>query len=194
MQVKTSAVIAAGTLLVLASLACKTITGGGIPSIQATANAALTAAASGGFAATAEAAKATADALLNNTGDETATPKPTEADGNPPDATETPAGAATEAGTGNEAPPDIPVVDATNTNFLATDTSVSYQAGADFKTVVAFYKDEMPKNDWTFDANASLETDVATILYYTKDNRKATVALSPGTDPTTTIVLITLLN
>src|SRR6266542_5781511 len=77
MHLKPISAVTAATLLVLASLACNTITGGGLNNAQATVNAALTAAVSGNFAATADAAKATAGALLNTPGEGTATPKPT---------------------------------------------------------------------------------------------------------------------
>jgi hypothetical protein len=193
MHVKPISVITATTLLVLASLACNTITGGGLNNVQATANAALTAAVSGGFAATADAAKATVDALLNSAGEETATPIPTEAGITPPDATETPSGAATaDTGFGGEAPEDVPIIDAQNTNLFATAEFVSYQTDADYKTAVSFYKEGMPKNGWILDANSSVESDSGSILYFTKDNRHASVTITPDTASKTTIILITI--
>jgi hypothetical protein len=183
-----SAVLAA-TLLVAASLACNTITGGGLNNAQATANAVLTAGVSGDFAATADAAKATADALLNSGGDQTATPKATEAGGT--EATETPSGAATaDTGLGGQAPDDVPIIDAQNSNLFTSAEIVSYQTDADYQTAVSFYKDGMTSNGWTIDANTSVETETATILYCTKDNRQATVTITPDTNAKTTTVLI----
>jgi hypothetical protein len=180
-------------LLVLASLACNTITGGGLNNAQATANAVLTAGFSGDLAATADAARATADALLNSAGQETATPKPTEAGGASSDATETPAGAATDiTGLGGEAPDDIPIIDGQNSDLVASPEFVSYQTDADYKTAVSFYKDGMSKNGWTLDANASFDTDAAAILDFTKDKRKATVTITPDATTKTTIILITI--
>jgi hypothetical protein len=191
MRLKPISALMAATLLILASLACNTITGGGLPNPQATVNAALTAASFGGFAATAESVKATADALLNSAGEETATPKPTEAGVTPPDATETPAGVATvDTGFGGEAPDDVPIIDGQNSNLFTSAEIVSYQTDADYKTVVSFYKDGMAKNGWTIDTNSSVEQETTTILYCTKDNRQATVTISPDTNAKTTTVLI----
>ncbi len=193
MHRKPISAITVAALLVLASLACNAVTGGGLNNAQATANAALTAAASGDFAATADAAQATADALIDNAGQETAAPAATEEGIGSSDATKTPDGVATDStGFGSEAPSDVPIIDAQNTDLFASAAGVSYQAGADYKTVVAFYKDGMPKNGWAIEANASIETDSATILYCTKDNRQATVAITPGTAPNTTLVFITI--
>jgi hypothetical protein len=191
MHLKPTAAIMAVTLLALASLACNAVTGGGLNNAQATANAVLTAAVSGDSAATASeataaAAQATADALINAPDEATATARPTGDGDATPNATEAP------AGTGNEAPSDVPIIDAQNSDFFATASAVSYLTDADFKTTVSFYKDAMPNNGWTLDANTSIETDSATILYYTKDNRQATVTLTPGTQANTTLVLITI--
>ncbi len=193
MHFKPVSAFLAATLLVLASLACNTITGGGLNNAQATANAVLTAGVSGDFAATADAAKATADALVNSAGEQTATPKPTEGGITPPDATETPAGVATDSsGIGDEPPSDVPIIDAKNSNLVASAQFVSYQTDADYKTAVSFYKDGMSKNGWTLDANASFESDTASIMDFTKDNRTATVTITPDTTTKTTIILITI--
>ena len=193
MHLKPISAITVAALLVLASLACNAVTGGGLNNAQATANAAFTAAASGDFAATADAAEATADALLDNASEETASPEATESGIGASDATETPAGVATAStGLGGEAPSDVPIIDAQNTDLFSSAAGVSYQAGAEYNTVVTFYKDGMPNNGWSIDANGSIETPSATILYCTKDNRQATVAITPGTAPNTTLVLITI--
>jgi len=193
MRPKPFSIVIAAALLVLASLACNTITGGGLNNAQATANAILTAGVPSGFEATADAVKATADALLNNSGSDTATPKPTEAGGASSDATETPAGEATDiTGLGGEAPDDVPIIDGNNSDLVASPEFVSYQTDADYKTAVTFYKDGMSNNGWTLDANASFETDAAAILDFTKDNRKATVTITPDATTKTTIILITI--
>jgi hypothetical protein len=109
----------------------------------------------------------------------------------PPDATETPAGVATvDTGLGGEAPDDVPIIDGQNSNLFTSAEIVSYQTDADYKTVVSFYKDGMAKNGWTIDTNSSVEQETTTILYCTKDNRQATVTISPDTNAKTTTVLI----
>jgi hypothetical protein len=192
MHYKPTSAVLAVTLLALASLACNTITGGGLNNAQAIANAVLTAA-SGDLAVTADAVQATADAALNSVDDETATPEPTEAGVAPPEATETPAAVATDStGFGGDAPEDVPIIDAQNTILFTSAAIVSYQTDADYKTTVTFYKDGMPSNGWTVDANASVETETATILYCTKDNRQASVSITVDTNTNATFVLITI--
>src|SRR6202040_755964 len=104
-----------------------------------------------------------------------------------------PTAAATDSGTGGSAsggPSDIPIVAGQNTILIANSQLVSYQTAVDYAAVVKFYKDAMPKNGWTLDTSASVETSSATVLAYSKDNRK--VQVSVATDPTSkqTVVLI----
>jgi hypothetical protein len=186
MHHKAFSAVLAVTLLALASLACNTITGGGLNNAQATANAVLT-------AASGDAAQATADAALNSVGEDTATPRPTEASIAPPEATETPAAVATDStGFGGDAPEDVPIIDAQNTILFTSAEVVSYQTDADYNTAETFYKEGMPTNSWTIDANASVETETATILYCTKDNRQASVSITADTNTDITLVLITI--
>jgi hypothetical protein len=191
MHSKPVSALVAVTLLVLASLACNTITGGGLNNAQATADAALTAAFSGDFEATAESAEATAEAAIDGIDEATTEPEPTEADDDPPQATEEPIATDT-TGFGGEAPDDVPIIDAENTILFTSAEIVSYQTTADYQTTVTFYKDGMPDNGWSIDPNASVETDTATILYCTKDNRQASVSITVDSNTNTVLVLVTI--
>jgi hypothetical protein len=192
MHLKPISAFLAAALLVLASLACNTITGGGVNNLQATANAALTAGFSGDFGATATAAQATVEAAINGVGEAPATSRPTEAGNNPAEATETPAAAVTESTGFSGAPDDVPILDAQNTVLISSADVVSYQTDADFATAVQFYKDEMPNNGWTFEANLSVETNGSAVLTFTKDNRRASVTVTLEPNTKTVIIAIAI--
>ena len=190
MQLKKFSALLAAALLVLASLACNAITGGPLNSAQSTANAVLTSAASGDFEATAESAKATADAALNNLGEATETVEPGPVG---EEATETPEAEPTDSGGfGGDAPSDVPIIEAQNNILFTSPEIVSYETEADYATTVQFYKDEMPNNGWEIDTSLSIETDSATILQFAKDNRQASVSVTVDTNTNATIVLITI--
>ena len=193
MRLKSLSGFVAVAMLLAATLACETITGGGIKNIQATANAALTQASSGDVSltadaaqATVDAAQATADAAINGSGN----PQATEANGSA-NATETPAVSDNPGNTGS-GPDDVPIIKAENQILFASAEIVSYYTKADFDTTVKFYKDEMPKNGWTADATSSVETTGAAVLLYTKDNRQISVSITVDTNTKQTVVLATI--
>jgi len=106
-----------------------------------------------------------------------------------------PTAEATTAGGGATAdggPTDIPLVNADNTVLLASAQLVSYQTTADIATTIKFYKDAMPTNGWTADANLTVETPTATVLAFTKDTRSAQVSITGDPTSSKTIVVITV--
>ena len=184
-------------VLLLASLACNAISGGGTTSgFQATANAAFTQAAAGAATAgavgssseaTANAAAtqlvATANAATGGAGGGQATA--TTAAGQPTAASSGGGGGAVSGG-----PADIPVVDAQNTVQVANDKVLNYYTSADLATVVKFYKDAMPKSGWTLNTAISVETATASVLTYTKDSRSAVITIGTANGQTVVAIVI----
>src|SRR5579859_2024355 len=173
-------------VLLFASLACNAISGGGIPSgAQATVNAAYTQAASGAATAGAQgnSAAATANAAATQlvatanaaTGGGGGAATATTAAGQPTAAS---SGGGGGGGTVNGGPQDIPVIDASAKVQVATENVLNYSTTADIATVVKFYKDAMPKSGWTLDASLSVETANASTVAFTKDTRKAVIAIT----------------
>jgi predicted small secreted protein len=199
MRPKSTSLLIVVVLLVTASLACDTITGGGIKNLQSTANAVLTQGASaGGTAQATVSAALTQGAGAGDAAQATANAALTQAAGGsnpaataPPGSTNPTATAAATSATTGGGPSDIPFIDATNTILLTSDKLVTYDTSADIPTAVKFYKDQMPKNGWTFDATTSVETPAATVLNFTKDTRKATVTIS--TDPRNNQTLVAII-
>ena len=158
-------------VLLFGAMACACLgSGTGLGGFQATANAALTQAAAG--AATAGALSGTEGAQGNS------------ANGT---ASATPGGAGSTA---NGGPSDIPVVSGQINVLLANDQLVTYQTKTDVAAVVTFYKDAMPKNEWTQDTSASVTTATATVLSFKKGARTAVVTISKDPSSGETLVAI----
>lgn len=101
--------------------------------------------------------------------------------------------AATQGFPTTEGPEDIPVVEeATVSDFYASEFLVSYLSSQDFRTIVDFYKQEMPENGWTEVSEGSIETENAAVLNYQKENRTATVTISGNLQAQKTAVQILL--
>lgn len=89
-----------------------------------------------------------------------------------------------------KAPEDVPVF-TPNQQFFGSKEVVSYFTNADYKTVLDFYKKEMPAKGWTqIKSAANVETDNAAVLYYEKGANKATLTLSFVPDKKQTVVQI----
>ncbi len=183
--------------LLAASLACNAVTnalGGGNAQkdAQATADAVLTEAASqlNGVEATAEEIFPTAEATLDLGNLDTPEVSETEAGGtdNGGEAT------ATEDTLGfGTAPADIPVMTTgANENMFASEALVSYLSSESLQDVTAFYKEQMPANDWKLVPESSSETTDVVILTYDKANRTALVTLSIDTSSNKAVVLIAI--
>src|SRR5713101_4740669 len=144
-------------VLMFGAMACACLgSGTGIGGFQATANAAFTQAAAGA---------ATAGAVSGQGNSANATASAVSGGNGGGEASATPGGAGSTA---NGGPSDIPVVSGQINVLLANDQLVTYQPKTDVAAVEAFYKDAMPKNEWTQDTSASVTTATATVLSFKK--------------------------
>lgn len=157
------------SIVLIASLACSILPGGGSSSIQATANAALTQAAASlatsgaqgnSLQATANAASTQALATANAAGA-----------GQPTAAATTAAGGNTSSG-----PKDVPLIDP-HTVISASDQALTYDTTADIPTVAKFYQDQMPKLGWTAQGDPYITASVAK-LGFSKAGSIATIGIS----------------
>lgn len=181
-------------VLMFGAMACACLgSGTGISGFTATANAAYTqAAGAAGTAgaqgnsasATANAAASQAVATANAAGGGTTSGGATDT---PAAAQPTSAGSGGNGTTASGGPSDVPVMQG-GTILVTTAQLVSYQTKSDLPTVVSFYKDVMPKNGWTADASASVETPTATVLQFKKDTRTAVITI--GKDPSSGQTLV----
>jgi hypothetical protein len=90
-----------------------------------------------------------------------------------------------------QAPADIPLVNVQNiVNFAGSDQLVTYSTNLDYDTVLAFYKEAMPKQDWSAVTQGSVENKDSAILKYAKGDRLATVTLSVNPIDNKAIVVI----
>ena len=180
-------------VLMFGAMACACLgSGTGVGGFTATANAALTQAVGAATAgaqgsslsATANAAATQAIATANAVGGGSTGAGATNT---PASAQPTSAGSGGNGTTASGGPSDIPMIQG-GTVLVATAQLVSYQTKDDLATVVAFYKDAMPKNGWTADASASVETPTATVLSFKKGGKTASVTI--GNDPSSGQTLV----
>ncbi len=79
-----------------------------------------------------------------------------------------------------EAPADIPVPDSSNLNALVkSNGSITFSTSMEYDTILDFYNREMPANGWRKVTRDSIETGLASIVTYMKDQRKATLTITP---------------
>ena len=183
-------------VLMFGAMACACLgSGAGISGFTATANAAYTQAAGAAATAgalgntglaTANAAATQAIATANAAGGGNTSAGPTDT---PAAAQPTSAGSGGNGTTASGGPSDIPVIQG-GTVLVATAQLLSYQTKSDLASVVAFYKDAMPKNGWTADATASVETPTATVLTFKKGSQTASVTI--GSDPSSGQTLVAI--
>lgn len=88
-----------------------------------------------------------------------------------------------------ETPEDIPLLE-DRQNFVGGANYVTYTTGADYQTVVDFYKKEMPAQGWTASGDAMEFSGIAT-LSYSKDNRQAQVVIAGAEGQTSVVITIT---
>jgi hypothetical protein len=170
-------------VLMFGAMACACLgSGTGIGGFQATANAAFTQAAAG--AATVGAVSGTAGAQGNSAN---ATASAISGGNGGGEASATPGAAGSTARGG---PSDIPLVSGQNNVLFATGQLVTYQTKTDIAAVATFYKDAMPKNEWTQDTTASVQTPTATVLSFKKGTRTAVVTISKDPNSGETLVAI----
>jgi len=91
-----------------------------------------------------------------------------------------------------DAPPDIPIMEAERSAFVGTAKAVSYMINAEFDDVVSYYRAEMPKNGWQEAPSDTTSTSSLVELKYTKDGRTATVVITqvPFVGQTTVVITI----
>ncbi len=95
----------------------------------------------------------------------------------------------TEGVSVGEAPSDIPIVDmGTVTNFIGSQHLVAYTSTLETSVIRDFYLNEMPNNGWVFLQIEAHQN--AIILYFEKNDRKATVNLITNPFDNDTIVNI----
>jgi hypothetical protein len=85
---------------------------------------------------------------------------------------------------------DIPVVDAATVSDLkSSDSYVYYTTTLPVKTVVDFYKNEMPVNGWEKVAAGSIESENTALLNFSKSGKTAAVAVNSSSSETTTVMI-----
>ncbi len=94
------------------------------------------------------------------------------------------------AGSMDEAPPDIPIVNGETDNFLGNEFMVSYMTPLSLPEGVEFYKNQMPVMGWTFVDKGTVETENMAALNYEKPDRAAAITLQVNPLDERTIVLI----
>ncbi|MCS6907986.1 MAG: hypothetical protein RML93_08920 [Anaerolineales bacterium] len=90
------------------------------------------------------------------------------------------------------APEDIPIIEGAKENFVLTRHTITYTVAMPYTEVVAFYKSEMPRRGWNYQADSSRELPNSSFLNYVKEGRTASISISfsPATQDTlVTIVL-----
>ena len=179
-------------ILLIASLACSVLPGGGsASSIQATANAALTQADIGvatasaegnSLQATANAASTQLLATANAAGGAQSTAAPTAS----AIATSTTAAGGNNSGS----PKDIPLIDP-HTVISASDHELTYSTTADIQTVAKFYQDQMPKLGWAAQVKPYISASVAKMDFIKADSIASIgISIDPKTKQTTVGVII----
>jgi predicted small secreted protein len=76
-------------------------------------------------------------------------------------------------------PDDIPLVDqATIADLYAAEGIITYSTTLDFKTVLAFYKEQMPANGWEINDSGTFESGSSAMLGFEKPDRTANLILT----------------
>ncbi len=89
-------------------------------------------------------------------------------------------------------PPDIPVIEDDQENFVGSSEIVSYMTSADYAQVVDFYKVQMPAMGWVTVEEGWFESNNLAVLNYEKPERLAAVTITPNPLEAKTIVLVTI--
>jgi hypothetical protein len=89
-------------------------------------------------------------------------------------------------------PEDIPVVDEPRDDLYGTQDVVSYMTPLEFETVLSFYQEQMPVNDWEPRQDGNVISADSAVLQFEKPNRTAIVVLGINPQDGKTIVMITI--
>lgn len=90
------------------------------------------------------------------------------------------------------APEDIPIMEGERSAFVGTSQSVTYTINADFKDVVAFYKQQMPVNNWQQSGSGNSSSENLDQSKWEKGGREANVLITQIPFVGQTIVTITI--
>lgn len=90
----------------------------------------------------------------------------------------------------HQPPQDIPLVGGEKENLVTLADTVSYITPLPLADVVTFYKTQMPAQGWTLKPDESLESQNAVVLTFQKDNRIATITITPNLAAQKTTVII----
>jgi len=89
-------------------------------------------------------------------------------------------------------PVDIPVVDEPRDDLYGTQDMVSYMTPLEFETVLSFYQEQMPENDWEPRQEGTVVSADSAVLHFEKPDRSAIVALGINPQDGKTFVMITI--
>jgi ABC-type Na+ efflux pump permease subunit len=87
---------------------------------------------------------------------------------------------------------DIPVMKGEKTNYQASPKGVAYTINVEYRSVLDFYKQEMPAFGWERIDAASIVNKNGAIIHYKKLDRNAVVSISADPSTDYTIVQITI--
>jgi hypothetical protein len=90
----------------------------------------------------------------------------------------------------NTPPEDIPIVQAENEHFFASQSFVSYSSSLGFTQVIEFYESEMPANGWSKVSEASFTSENIATLVFEKSDRRASITISIIPDNNLTLIII----
>jgi hypothetical protein len=88
-------------------------------------------------------------------------------------------------------PADIPLVDqATISDLYVAEAIITYSTSQDFKTVLDFYKEQMPANGWAVSESGTFETGSTAMLTYEKPDQTVNMILTgEGSDDKVSVVI-----
>ncbi|RCK76338.1 MAG: hypothetical protein ANABAC_0489 [Anaerolineae bacterium] len=90
------------------------------------------------------------------------------------------------------ATPDIPMVEGEKENLVVSNNTITYVVSMPYSEVISFYKTEMPKKGWSYQAETSKELQNSSLLNYTKDNLTASISITfnPANQKTMVVILL----
>jgi hypothetical protein len=91
-----------------------------------------------------------------------------------------------------DAPEDIPIMEGERSAFVGTSQSVTYTINAEFKDVVAFYKQQMPVKGWQQSGSGNSSSESLEQMKWEKGGREASVLITQIPFVGQTIVTITI--
>ncbi len=97
------------------------------------------------------------------------------------------------AGAEEDIPADVPLVDRGSIkNLYVAGSLITYNTTQEFKTVLDFYKAQMPVNGWQASDTGNFETEGTAMLSYQKGDRSATLIITGNAENNQVSVVIQL--